>query len=52
MTEVAGQKLAARSKEVAADLRKPRESGAESASDQPADSWPADMPSGQDGQPD
>ena len=56
MTEVAGQKLAARSKEVAADLRKPRESemgsATEAASEGPADSWPADMPTGEDGQPD
>ena len=36
MTETAGQKLAARSKEVAADLRKPRE-GADMTGDQPAD---------------
>ena len=56
MTEVAGQKLAARSKEVAADLRKPRESemasATEATSERPADSWPADMPTGEDGQPD
>ncbi|MDL2334970.1 MAG: hypothetical protein QFC55_02925 [Chloroflexota bacterium] len=51
MTEVAGQKLAARSKEVAADLRKPREGAAADmmadhpthmTGDQPADSPAAD----------
>src|SRR4029079_19372644 len=59
MTEVAGQKFAARSKEVAADLRKPRDgSGTDTMadqsmpmSDQTADS-PADMPTGEMGQPD
>jgi hypothetical protein len=61
-TEVAGQKLAARSKEMAADLRKSREGEAEGMSaegvsdmgmsDSMPDSTPADMPNAEMGEPD
>lgn len=56
-TEVAGQKLAARSKEMAADLRKSREGEAEGMSDMGlSDSMPdsasADMPNAEMGEPD
>lgn len=50
MTETAGQKIAARSKEMAADLRRPRDAGeaadamAEVASDASVDSQPMDSP--------
>jgi len=51
MTEAAGQKLAARSKEVAADLRKPREAGMDPMSD-PSASAPGAMPNAEMGEPD